>query len=1420
MIKKEAIFMDCFDEDIRQEIREFGKRITKISQRDDIDIIILMARKAVCFIEALRLLGLTKFRCLVISNRVLDMNCDWLRGQRVAVIDDAVITGTTLHSVEQKLIGLGCAVEVHVLCVDETHWQKELVDPEEPKRHLPSDRVASLCADIVTAISLLPVPYATDYPLYRELKVSRHTLEDIVGCDDWSVYDSSTVLQDQYNVFSLVIEPKQETLVRLSEEIGLDMKKGGLYKIRIYGRWANDERQSCFCTIHPIVAFEPMKCTCADHMFDHIIKGSEHHATLKEYFVGQDKGLYCGRLRLIQYFLAARIASFWARTVNVATFDPIMLSTTIEYVHYLFPPPIYKELATLFREAESTCFPPEQNEFFGSPFEDNYIYEEPINLPSINPWSVKQSINQRFVDLFDDYEIELRRLAEEYGVRLYKDPVIRKKYEKNLMRLEHGFSLCEMNHWLHDDVTDESVRSLVISHYLDQAIDKGIAVPTTCVRNGWVFRGYRHGEDVQFGKEEKDLTFLVLSSYFREKGAKTIPGIEVEKLGVLLIKKMLASGMREVADATYPTKVGNDIIGVRFSLHGAVVARDCEKIYQAPGEYCFRSLLKHSQMLEPVSGGEEKKSSYKLKQWNVSKASSRRNEFPVATQIGGLLGELRSRANKKKREDRLSQNELILLATVMSPQDLCLALAAEHNLACSAFNDQLNHFQHLVDDLGRLTHDDIKSFRGVANRLSVALSSGTWKFRSVVQNDHWKVINRIARGLKNEDYIRAGLWETLWPNSLKKDISNCEPELKELLCSLAVWVSYARLLFADFCVAGTILLLRNKIPTKADRLCQIIAHNLPKKWHDLTDAQRKSYIDKCCLEGAGLDEDEHSSHFGLIRDFTVSYFEVKDSFYLIETAEKYINESVVFISDDIRKSFYEIRRSICEGAYVPDVQMKKALSEFERITAYKDSLLPKTDIVAGGYGKIQKLYEYRNILVIEFLVADQVLIKSIEAEILSLRATFKKARNLQEVSIRVHSETNEVNKSVRLYVLGYSQVELNFILSVLNKHYALCIRDDVKFWLLVNLPSYLRILSSKMSNSLEKKMFNRFLETIMHSPELSKGELNVICPSDFKVSVEVIPKIGDQFKAIFGFKDAIPSEIEKEYGFDFKVYRCGVHANYREGKNMESQVDIGIITVVPDERRAVIDHLSNYEGFRDFHTGMKSGRTFTLGSLPCAEDQFHSVAMVQCLDQGNPQVGPVYADLKKEFNPRVIFLLGICGAKHEKLGVGDVGMVSHVIAYEPGAVTDSGSLHDHRSYAGFSESIKQLFEDCQSRHSEDLEFEASDGSPNYTFKVRKALLVSGEKTVRADNAELIKWLDGTDRRGYLIDKESVGFLEACNAEQLNKENPLGGFGIIRVVSDSAGSDKTKEFRYEIVKNAMTFLEALCQVAQKGFEGRI
>ena len=167
--------LDCFEPNMQRQLIDFCTRISKTQA----DVFILMARKASCFFNCLEELGLIHFNGYVTSERILDMDCQGLQGKKVIVIDDAIVSGTSINRTICKLIENKVAsVEVHVLTVNKKWFQKDMLENEYGVSYLypncnveTNEKCIELCYNVVKSILLQPRPYDIDFPYYHKIEL-------------------------------------------------------------------------------------------------------------------------------------------------------------------------------------------------------------------------------------------------------------------------------------------------------------------------------------------------------------------------------------------------------------------------------------------------------------------------------------------------------------------------------------------------------------------------------------------------------------------------------------------------------------------------------------------------------------------------------------------------------------------------------------------------------------------------------------------------------------------------------------------------------------------------------------------------------------------------------------------------------------------------------------------------------------------------------------------------------------------------------------------------------------------------------------------------------------------------------------------------------------------------------------------------
>jgi hypothetical protein len=337
-------FLSRFDTPLRSEIIQYGKRLSEASKT--CDVLLLMARKAVCLAECLESLRLARFECAVTSDRVLDSNSSWLASKRVTIFDDALISGTTLYRTIERVHISGVKradIQRQVLCVNKRWHSPDLVKPDGPYLELDDDETASLCARIVEAISILPRPYALDYPLFKKIRLPKAALSSITALDDWVADEVTTPLQAAHNVFTITFTPSQRVLADLDDSLGWRFTDRSLNKVRLYGRSIKHDPHHYWCSMFPVVAMEPLAVETVAQLFESVAGHTGDKKVFSHWFSPVDRRTRKraeapSRLRLISFVAASRLAGIWFDDVNKLLPNPLERIQSTRAHGYLFPP--------------------------------------------------------------------------------------------------------------------------------------------------------------------------------------------------------------------------------------------------------------------------------------------------------------------------------------------------------------------------------------------------------------------------------------------------------------------------------------------------------------------------------------------------------------------------------------------------------------------------------------------------------------------------------------------------------------------------------------------------------------------------------------------------------------------------------------------------------------------------------------------------------------------------------------------------------------------------------------------------------------------------------------------------------------------------------------------------------------------------
>lgn len=1379
---QQALFLSRFDSPTRRAIIEYGKRITSVSGESD--VIMFMARKSVCLAESLRLLRLASFQCPATSHRVLDMAQSWLAGKRVAVFDDALITGTTLCRTQLRLEQLGCTVRVCVFCVNKKWWSQELVTPEKPYLLLSDRDCASVCADIVDAISILPLPYATDYPFFSGIKIHNRDLHSLLSAPFWSAFDVTTNLQASHGIFSRSFEPTSESLPALWRLFGTELEPADILKVRLYGRPFHRGKGHSWCCLLPLVCLQPLTKAEVTSICEHIFSATTNADELRRWFKAPNSAgtelqndRFKAQLRLIQYLASTRLARYWLDTLTQCSHNAYAYALDAQSVRYLFPDPIVPAISTLC-EHHTRVLPKRSAAHRRTGGEQASLPFSYSSLSGADAWSIEESLIGLFLHLYKNVELPARRIAKKHGRGVFSlQGRVRREYQQYLTRLEKGYSLPDLRNTLARHEWPLSKECSVVSCFLDRMIDRGVVVPTTCVVGDMVFRGYRHGEDVQFGRAEMVALHKMLVAYSEERHvAGTLAGLEIEKLSVIAIKKLLEGKYLVRPDKNILGQ--SSTVGVRFSLHGAVVAEASQHLYDAPSESCIRNILADAGVLSRKSKRDSREHArYSIQPLpsdddNAYEISLRSGTLEEADTLGSMFGYLRRRARNTSCDDKLTQEELTLVATTAEARDLCGALGAEVMIVRRGYErfharmanslTSASHAHELVDFL-RNRED---------NYMFLALHSGHWKYTSWHDRAAWSIVDRVAQGLRESGHRRdANKWVQLWQTGRQDIPDSIPPTMNQVIRRLAQWLYSFRFHYTVFELA-------------VRRVC----------------------------DGGGTQGDTP------LREKVVQ--ELLDCRHMLEELGSEDGDEALQAGP--------VEQQGCDPQAAAAVG-HDAVREMARLATHVDDLLTSVDVIASPYGEKKALQDYANALVVRLHVPEvqvQMAKHKLHSEAIEAKRRFEKQRHVNPGALGVlPSEAHDLGAAI--VIVGYRQLELTCLLQYLAALLESNTIGPLSFMLFPGLTDSSLLYCDSSTNEYFGNLFWRIVKE-GSATAITQGAARLDYAGELHVFLEGERDVGDVMSktALALLNKTYRQQRKKELRFPRKsTLRKMSVTTYRPTWSFamasdSRNVDVGIIGVVSDEFRAIVGHLEALPAFRPDVPSSLSVRKFCLGTLPASNGELHSVACIRALRQGNNAIMPAYEELRNEYNPTLIVLVGIAGALDEKLEQCDVVIGNSVIDYDSRAETANGPKHTSTPLPIMEAWVQNLLNQFEEKHGEEPRLAAVDGARGSHFGVAIGPIGSGAAVVKDEDAEIRKWLKLVSRKTHIVETEAVGVAEQYYNNTLLHNSRTAGYLIVRGIQDKADAAKDKKYRHIATAHAMRTLAELLSLASSGFTREI
>lgn len=574
----------CFSQSIHKIVSpEFSQTLRLFCNQingSDADIFVLLAQKAFCFFEVLieqRLLR-SDIQNKYISSAALDFDALKDFSGKVAIVDDIMITGSSISIIANKLMACGIPednIQIIALARDEDYQTIQFSNSVTGESIfscaiLASDAVCiNFSSQICYILSYYGKPYDSDFASFKKSKVLDVNVSELLNPTLYDIYminDSN--VQDDSVVWTLF--PKTAVKEELWRHLGIDLSKQLHLKIRIY-IYKHPNGMHTIYTV-PMALFHEIASEELNILYLQIIP----QQLLND---GQQLAL-TAKLRLLQFYIACALYKVSKSFASIP--DPDVIWPAFEQLRPLFGDAIAtnieKHFATqTFRPSDSKIPSFSSSSFY--PNLHNYTKTFDIKLIAELQDEHGYELNNALLALFTWWD-EINEYPSR--AKIAKEPKHYKKHfnfiESIRSHLPKGFTLRALQEIVRTAEPIFNTEHLV-SVFLDRAIDHGYVVPITCEDSEFgqecVYRAYRHGEDLPFGKADwiRLLYFLKnLDCNLRKEdgeGVKYIADISIHKIIVLFYQLGLKSGN------LFNRFLGfeNDpFLEERFCVHGAVQA--------------------------------------------------------------------------------------------------------------------------------------------------------------------------------------------------------------------------------------------------------------------------------------------------------------------------------------------------------------------------------------------------------------------------------------------------------------------------------------------------------------------------------------------------------------------------------------------------------------------------------------------------------------------------------------------------------------------------------------------------------------------------------------------------------------------------------------------------------------------------------
>jgi hypothetical protein len=511
--------------------------IEKLNQYfQEYDVIIFMARKAICFYKSLEINNLVEVpnHCRVFSSRVLSYNIiQEFEGKRVLVVDDVVVRGSSLLGVREQLNEHKIKADYYFAACTKSFYDAERNvfgdELKKPDFILSEEDTLSFAKYITEYIETSMCPYNIDQPIYSFKFNNESEINDFLLAN--KLVDITSTIQKRFDINNYVINFIDKENILFSRQ-NITLSSFGR-KIRLMYKNSTSE-----LILIPFVLLPELQ---AEELNEYYKIFST--PKLDQFILNNDKFDQENKYKFLHYILSIILMEAFIEEVQSNIDIEIVVKRLDSNDDFLFGDNLIRK--TKLEALKHGVI-------------DILSMEENSN---INKFEFSGLLDSTYSYLFSN-KIKNEIYTDENG-RVYENELLvlsqLKKYLEEKMDIIDDFSF---------------------SNIIDILIDKGFLIPSILHNriNGGIVRAYKCGEVYRLTLSHFQEFANMLRMYYL-KIERPLRKTELEKLCVLFFREFTA---KSTFDNVIPSE-SDEEFGVVYCQYGPRVSTS-EIVYSSPSD--------------------------------------------------------------------------------------------------------------------------------------------------------------------------------------------------------------------------------------------------------------------------------------------------------------------------------------------------------------------------------------------------------------------------------------------------------------------------------------------------------------------------------------------------------------------------------------------------------------------------------------------------------------------------------------------------------------------------------------------------------------------------------------------------------------------------------------------------------------------